>query len=69
MTAMRSQIFMLPSADSVVGECAVCGSPVTLRFRDNATGFRVGYCCLAALLEADRALAESPSFRQPLPKR
>ena len=67
MNSTQSQIFMLPAADSAPGQCDVCGSTVTLRFRDNATGFRVGHCCLSDLLAADRALTEAPSFRHPVP--
>jgi hypothetical protein len=64
----RSHIFMLPSVDFVQGACDVCGATVTLKFRDAATGLRVGHCCMPDLLEADRALADSPSYRHPSPR-
>lgn len=63
----QSQIFLMAHAESITDTCCVCGYPTIVRFRDAATGGRVGYCCLSDLQFAERLLAQTPMMRHPNP--
>lgn len=50
---MRPLLFGAATA----GECDVCGHWTTHVARDTATGWRVGECCLTAVISAEKFMA------------
>lgn len=65
--AIRSHIFIMPSASWKPGMCWLCDEAVLLKFRDQTTGMCVGSCCVEALVRADSALfnANKDGIRSP----
>jgi hypothetical protein len=68
MSAMRSQIFMIPPGQFSVGNCAVCDHGALIKFRDHSTGWNIGDCCLHAVLSAERALSLTEYLCHPRPE-
>lgn len=56
---------MIPVASFTEDKCSVCEEKVLLKYRDSATGAKVGQCCLHFLLTADKALAGCKTIRHP----